>query len=458
MLLREMTSSAFAHTFKRFARCAVAGLALAGLAACGGGSASPAPTTPEITITPAPTADQLAAATVISAGETVDGTLESANDVKYYRLDVAEKSTFEFTLDAEAGVELAILDSNGSVITTAVTASTVERIVSTSRKVYVRVRDAVKKKAGKTFKLIVKRGVDPVTLGQSIFNLIRGIPHVNLTIGGTTYEFDARDYIETPDGREVTWRASASRAGVKAVVEGTKVRLQATGEAVPGGVDFSLHGCDQDTGNCDVEAFRGTVARRLPTLSDVPCDRVVETTCIHDESIAPGGTYTSRKREDYFDYPAGTQIRFVQAATGTPRVEGWTHRFVDGKLVVTVPSGPDADRTPRDNLLIYLSAVDPDGASARRLFSFTIEEEEPEPMPTMPMPSPTPTPSPSPTPSPTPTPSPGGSACQCSSIADGYRGLIGGSRFDLYQSRAAAVQACRVGFRDLGCAHCCDGI
>ena len=396
MLLREMTSSALARSFKRFAQGAVAGLALAGLAACGGGggggSASPAPTTPEIPITPAPadlpapTADQLAAATVISAGETISGTLESADDVKYYRLDVAERSTFEFTLDAEAGVELAILDSNGSVITTAVTASTVERILSTSREVYVRVRDAAEKKAGKAFEFLARHSVDPVTLAQSLFNIIRGIPHVNLTIGGTTYEFEVSDYFETPDGREVTWRASASRAGVKVVVEGTKVRLQATGEAVPGGVDFSLHGCDQDTGNCDVVAFRGTVARRLPTLSDVSCTRTVAAECIHDVSIALGGTYTSRNVKDYFDYPAGTPIEFVQAATGTTRVEGWTHRIVDEKLVVTVPSDPDADRIPRgtppgDQFLIYLSAVDPDGGRAKRLFSFTVAEEEPSSQP-----------------------------------------------------------------------------
>ena len=62
-MLREMTSSALAHSFKRFAQCAVAGLALAGLAACGGGGSSTpaatAPTTPtpsnptEIPVTPA---------------------------------------------------------------------------------------------------------------------------------------------------------------------------------------------------------------------------------------------------------------------------------------------------------------------------------------------------------------------------------------------------------------------
>ena len=52
-MLREMTSSAFAHSFKRFARLAVAGLALAGLAACGGGNGSnPSPNPPQMSIMP----------------------------------------------------------------------------------------------------------------------------------------------------------------------------------------------------------------------------------------------------------------------------------------------------------------------------------------------------------------------------------------------------------------------
>ena len=54
MLLREMTSSALAHSFKRFARCAVVGFALAGLAACGGGGGSSTPTPPTPT-PPTPT-------------------------------------------------------------------------------------------------------------------------------------------------------------------------------------------------------------------------------------------------------------------------------------------------------------------------------------------------------------------------------------------------------------------
>ena len=57
MLLREMTDPAFAHSFKRFARLAVAGLALAGLAACGGG---PGPVVPDLSVTQKPAYTSLA--------------------------------------------------------------------------------------------------------------------------------------------------------------------------------------------------------------------------------------------------------------------------------------------------------------------------------------------------------------------------------------------------------------
>ena len=64
MLLREMTSSAFAHSFKRFAQLAVVGLALAGLAACGGGGgSSPAEETPTPAPDPTPTPDPAPAPT-----------------------------------------------------------------------------------------------------------------------------------------------------------------------------------------------------------------------------------------------------------------------------------------------------------------------------------------------------------------------------------------------------------
>ena len=238
MLLREMKGSAFAPSFKRFARCAVAGLALAGLAACGGGgggSASPAPTTPEIPITPAPTdlpaptADQLAAATVISAGETVTASLESADDVKYYKLDVTERRMIEFTLDADEGIEIAILDSNGNVITTAETASEVmTRVQAPEGSLYVRVRDKLKKGwealdqniGTKALRLTFK----VLGAAENIYNLIRRIPRVNLTIAGRGVIIDLRDYVRVSDGRTVTWTAEIiGLQGIGVTVEGTSV-------------------------------------------------------------------------------------------------------------------------------------------------------------------------------------------------------------------------------------------
>ena len=430
-MLRERTDYAFARAFKRGAQLAVAGIALAGLAACGGGgggSSTPAkdpapasdpapaptptpaptpapapaptptpaptppvmtPTPPEIPITPIPTElpppteTELAAAAVITAEEAVTASLESADDVKYYRLDVAERRTIEFTLDADEGIEIAVLDSDGNVIATAETASEATARVQAQGRLYVRVRDKLKKgwkalnekKGTKTIRLIVKR----LGVLENIYNLIHGIPKVNLTILGKGVVIDLQDYVRVSDGRMVTWRVEVVGPGIGGTIEGTQVTFQASGEAVSGGFIWKLKGYDPIAGVTSIDVFEGTVLRRRPTLSDVPCSRVVGTTCIHDETIALGGTYTSRSIADYFDYPVGTRIRFVQAATLTSRVEGWTHRIVDGKLVVTVPSDPDADRTPPDNLLIYLHAVDPDGASARRLFSFTIEEEEGQP-------------------------------------------------------------------------------
>ena len=152
-MLREMTSSAFAHAFKRFARCAVVVLALAGLAACGGGGGSstpaetapttpipdpdptptpdPAPTPtpdpdptptpstpPEIPITPAPAPedhpDTLAAAVVIAAGATVEGSIDSPDDVDFFKVELTGPSTVTFWTTGEADTAIALFDGDGN--------------------------------------------------------------------------------------------------------------------------------------------------------------------------------------------------------------------------------------------------------------------------------------------------------------------------------------------------------
>ena len=117
MLLREMTSSALAHSFKRIAQLAVAGLALAGLAACGGGGGggTAAPTTPQIPITPS--GDTIAEAIDITGMETVEGELDSADDVDYYEIRVDEPTEVTLWVDT-ADVGFQVLDSEGNVLAT----------------------------------------------------------------------------------------------------------------------------------------------------------------------------------------------------------------------------------------------------------------------------------------------------------------------------------------------------
>ena len=158
MLLREMTSSAFAHSFKRIAQLAVAGLALAGLAACGGGGSStpaeetptpapdpdpaptpdptptptpdpaPAPTPdptaptpstpPEIPITPAPAAedhpDTLAAAVVVAAGATVEGSIDSPDDVDFFKVELSDPGTVTFWTTGAADTVVTLMDGDGN--------------------------------------------------------------------------------------------------------------------------------------------------------------------------------------------------------------------------------------------------------------------------------------------------------------------------------------------------------
>ena len=62
-------------------------------------------------------------ATVVASGQTVEGSIDSPDDVDYFRLELTEPSVIISTLTADSGLEIAIVDGNGNVLTTAVTAS-----------------------------------------------------------------------------------------------------------------------------------------------------------------------------------------------------------------------------------------------------------------------------------------------------------------------------------------------
>ena len=136
-MLHERTDSTASRTFKRTARLALLGIALAGLTACGGGGGSstsakaPAPaetptptptppvttpTPPEIPITPAPTdhPDTLEAAADITAGQTVEGTIDSPEDVDFFKLQLTGPSTVTFWTTGEADVAITLKDGEGN--------------------------------------------------------------------------------------------------------------------------------------------------------------------------------------------------------------------------------------------------------------------------------------------------------------------------------------------------------
>ena len=165
MMLPEMTDSAVARAFRRFARGAVVGLALAGLAACGGGGGK-ATTTPEATPQPAPTRtpaptpapgttprppemtitppadeepDTIEDAVAITAGKAVSGTLSSPTDVDFFRLPLAEPGTATFWTTGEADTVVTLLDEEGDDLSAATTSEDRVRVTTALDDVYARV-------------------------------------------------------------------------------------------------------------------------------------------------------------------------------------------------------------------------------------------------------------------------------------------------------------------------------
>ena len=277
-MLHEWTNSAASRAFKRTARLAMVVVALAGLTACGGGGGggSSTPKTPEMTIVPTQVgfpegfSGTVAGAQTITDGETVDGTLESADAVKYYRLDVAERTTIDFTLDAEEGIEITVLDEHGNVISSAETASEVtRRVTAPAGRLYVRIRDKLKRgwdslnrdRRVKSFRL----GAKIVGIAENLYNIVHGIPRLNLTIAGKGVIIDLRDYVRVRDGRTVNWTVTVSIPGIQATVEGTKVRFTPTGEAVRGLFSWRLEATDPVLGVVGFSLFEGSFGAEPPT-------------------------------------------------------------------------------------------------------------------------------------------------------------------------------------------------
>ena len=384
-MLRERTESASPHAFKRIAQLALLGIALAGLTCCGGGGSStpkksdpaetPTPTPPEIPITPtstdqpAPTEAELAAATVITAGETVTGTLESADDVKYYRLDVAEASVVELTIDAEAGTEIALLDDSGRVVLAhAVTASESTLRHTVVKGVYY-VRARAKKINESRFFRLVNKVTKISKYAGTVINILQLKPKVDIPLGplgeiniDLRGIFDSSQPLKYSIGGEFGIGPLGTLSGR---IVRDQLRLSPTSDAVPTTLRLIVKATP-----ADVDNIPGASVPIEVTLSGI----MVKPDYREDrggviEFIDPREAYTSQDLGGYFLYPEGAQIRFNLTETRRlPSESNWTRRITDGRLAVSTTSVRNGDL-----IGITVTATDPLGRTADLLVTVTVQ-------------------------------------------------------------------------------------
>lgn len=392
-MLRDGQTLLYVRPLKRLAQLAVAGLVLAlGLTACGGGGGGGGG--PQLTIVPAPTASDLEAAAVVEAGQTVDGTLETPSDVKYYRLQVTEGGVFEFKLEGEAGLELAVLDTEGNVLTTARTASEAtirynfgpaEAFREAERRAILRVANVVKRGGQIAFKFVASN-LGPV---QTVVNIIKAIPEkkfpvLELHVLGYGVTLDLTEYFSFPEDATAPAAYITLHAGkVKAMVEYRTVRfytdesglLLADGETISGTMAVCVAGGCTDTVVNFIVRQAITVKRPYRT-SPVRTQGVVNVRTAGSAVNESSRVWRSRPLTEYFDYPSDAQPTFT--LEGTPPT-GWRRSIQDNRLMVSFLSGVYNPGTELGR--VRLSATIPDRPNKAVLtFRITILAAEAEEM------------------------------------------------------------------------------
>ena len=372
------------HTFFRgraWLAVAVSCLFVASLSACGGGGGD-GEVTPKMTITPTPTGDfarAIAEAPTITPGETVTASLESADDVKYHRLEVAETSTIELMIDAEAGIEIALLDSHEAVLATAVTASeATERITVQRGSYFVRVKDALRRGARSAKKgySFVARAFAVATNINSVINIIRGIPDVDLNAYGFGVVLDLTDYFGGPDDRVPDFRTAkfgVAAPGLTLTIEQTKLSIRPNTNVGPGVVRVTVYA-----------SIPGLPGAAIPFSVEIG----VEGLRVKPEFSVAGGTFSQpageRRRtnslESYFEYQIEATSnnafltdlirgwRYIAAIQADNT--GWTAEIVGGILIVGAPSNAEDGSA----ISVHVTVKDRLGSTATVKFAFSVGE------------------------------------------------------------------------------------
>lgn len=179
-------------------------------------------------------ADTPQGATVIASGETVEGSIDSPDDVDYFRLELTEPGTVIATITAEPGVEIAIVDANGNVLATAVTASDATAGVTINKGVlYLKVLYKLLEEGKKVSYKFVAKVIDNL---ETAINVVRKIPNYTINVGAVGVSIDLREYFEAPQGSLPIYKATASLGVLNLKVEGSTLDISALQSASPGDV------------------------------------------------------------------------------------------------------------------------------------------------------------------------------------------------------------------------------
>ena len=179
-------------------------------------------------------ADTPQGATVIASEETVEGSIDSPDDVDYFRLELTEPGTVIATITAEPGVEIAIVDANGNVLATAVTASDATAGVTINKGVlYLKVLYKLLEEGKKVSYKFVAKVIDNL---ETAINVVRKIPNYTINVGAVGVSIDLREYFEAPQGSLPIYKATASLGVLNLKVEGSTLDISALQSASPGDV------------------------------------------------------------------------------------------------------------------------------------------------------------------------------------------------------------------------------
>ena len=329
MLPREMTSSALAHSFKRFAQGAVAGLALAGLAACGGGggSSTPAATTPttpttptpstppEIPVTPAPATDHpntLAAAVVVAAGATVEGSIDSSDDVDFFKVQLTDPGTVTFWTTGEADTVITLLDGDGNDLSAAA-GSVSSRPAGGGAGLVAAAADT----ADSAGRVSVTTGLDEVfarvsgrqggsTGDYSLHNevvenlaprIVKRFTTVTAKAGGAAATVDLSEFFSDPEGGALTFSASLPAGSIGPVslglnVSGSVLSIIGPANLRPGPVSITVTASDPF----------GLVTVQVLSVTVQPADSARSTVdgCVTDARLVDQRSCSDRRTRSYY--------------------------------------------------------------------------------------------------------------------------------------------------------------